>query len=158
MLWALLGAAFTLRDSFIPSEMRTKLDSSVLIQYWDWRTWIIGALVILLVSALEGCYRGHRHYSEIREKAASEKYAELEDEVEKQRAKAIEADGESTRLNTEIKHLEEEVANQCVEISIRDTRIKHLKEEVANQWVEISTRDTKIGRLQTKLHGDPYSR
>ncbi len=56
-VWSILSVLLTFRDNFLSSEMQKSWATLALIPKWSWRTWIIGVLIIILVSVMEASYR-----------------------------------------------------------------------------------------------------
>lgn len=57
--YALLGVIAFVRDNLLPPVLRARLDTFTLLPHWSLTSWLIIALVVLLVGSLEGSYR---HY------------------------------------------------------------------------------------------------
>lgn len=57
--YALLGVITFVRDNLLPPDQRARLDTFTLLPHWSLTSWLIIALVVFLVGALEGSYR---HY------------------------------------------------------------------------------------------------
>lgn len=56
-IWTLFTHAATIRDNFLLPEAQKALGTRDLIARLDWRTWLLGVLVIALAATLEGAYR-----------------------------------------------------------------------------------------------------
>ncbi len=57
VLWSLFSNAATIRDNFLTPEVQKHWQTLGLIPKWPWWVWIIGTLILLLLTVLEGAYR-----------------------------------------------------------------------------------------------------
>ncbi|ABK99801.1 hypothetical protein [Pelobacter propionicus] len=55
--YALLGVITFARDNLLPPALRARLDTFTLLPHWSLTSWLVIALGIFLVGALEGSYR-----------------------------------------------------------------------------------------------------
>jgi hypothetical protein len=71
--WTVFCFATQIRDNFLPPNQQKRLGTLDVLARFNWRTWLIGVLVILVLATLEGAYRVHRRRLTATKKEHSDK-------------------------------------------------------------------------------------
>ncbi len=68
--WAIFSILASVRDNFLPDTVRDKLQVLKIIPTLPWWGWVLGVLVILLLTAMEGAYQEIRRRDAVIEQNA----------------------------------------------------------------------------------------
>lgn len=60
MIWGAFGFFIIVRDNFMPDAMQRKYATMVLVSRIDWKIWLLGLFLIVIIALLEGSYREHK--------------------------------------------------------------------------------------------------
>jgi hypothetical protein len=115
--WTVFCFVTQIRDNFLSADRVKKLSTLEVVAKFNWHTWLIGVLVILLLATLEGAYRVHRRRLAATEGTLNDQIGSITSIAEKGRhdheiagLKNAHLEKENERLKNEEKSAENYVA------------------------------------------------
>jgi hypothetical protein len=122
--WTVFCIGTQIRDNFLSPDQQKKLSTLQVIAKFNWHTWLIGVLVILLLATLEGAYRVHR-----RRLVATE--GKLNDQIMSFTSLAERARHDHEIVGLKNAHLEKENERLKEEEKSAESYVEYLKSQLA---------------------------